>query len=230
VAPNVAMRDELPLPEVDPARGAAVLALALVAFTALAHDLLVHGPITSADMGFSIWMHERVHPWLTRFMAAVSYVHKPLGVCAMAAVAGIVLACRRQPAWLWMLLACVPVGLMLNDIAKLAFHRSRPVFESGAPALSSFGFPSGHTAGAMVWWGFALAFWLACEPRAPWRAAGIVVAASLVVLVAVSRVYLGFHFASDVLAAIAEGAAWLALCFTVASAWSGGRAPSGAGA
>jgi membrane-associated phospholipid phosphatase len=224
------MRDEVPLPQFDPARGAAVLALALVAFTALAHDLLVHGPITSADTGIGIWVHGHMHPLLTRAMAALSYVHSTLGICAMAAVACVVLVWRRLGAWVWMLLACVPGGVVLNDIVKLAFHRSRPVFDSATPLMSSFSFPSGHTAGAMVWWGFALAFWFACERRTPWRAAAVVMAAALVALTAISRVYLGFHYASDVLAAIAEGVAWLALCFTVASAWRGGHAASGAGA
>jgi membrane-associated phospholipid phosphatase len=224
------MRDEVPLPEVDPARGAAVLALALVAFTALAHDLLVHGPITSADSGISIWVHGRMHPALTRAMAAVSYIHSTVGISLMAAAAGAVLAWRRQRAWVLMLLACVPGGMVLNDVVKLAFHRARPVFEGVTQALSSFSFPSGHTAGAMVWWGFVLAFWFACDQRAPARAVAAALVATIVALTAVSRVYLGFHYTSDVLAAIAEGVGWLVLCFAVASAWRGRHAASGAGA
>lgn len=217
------MRNEVPLPEVDPPRGAAVLALALVAFTALAHDLLVHGPITDADLGISIWVHGRMHPALTQAMAAVSYVHSPAAICVMAAVAGAVLAWRRQRAWVLMLLACVPGGLALNEVAKLAFHRARPALDGAAPLMGSFSFPSGHTAGAVAWWGFALAFWFACERRASWRAVAAALAAAIVALVALSRVYLGFHYTSDILAAAAEGIAWLALCFTVASAWRGAR-------
>ena len=46
------------------------------------------------------------------------------------------------------------------------------------------------------------------------RAAIVVAAVTIVLLVAFSRIYLGVHYLSDVLAAMVEGAAWLALCYT----------------
>jgi len=84
-------------------------------------------------------------------------------------------------------------------------------------SLLTYSFPSGHTAAATVFYGL-LACYLVRRVHA-WRArvAIALAAAAMVVLVALSRMYLGAHYLSDVLAAAAEGAAWLAICITAVS-------------
>lgn len=57
------------------------------------------------------------------------------------------------------------------------------------------------------------------QPRLRRRVAGTFVAVAMAAFTALSRVYPGAHYPSDVLAAIAEGVAWLALCFTVPALW-----------
>jgi undecaprenyl-diphosphatase len=83
--------------------------------------------------------------------------------------------------------------------------------------LTTYSFPSGHTAAATVFYGLIACFLLSRVRAWPARA-GIVAACCLMVaLVALSRMYLGVHYLSDVLAAAAEGAAWLATCITAVS-------------
>jgi undecaprenyl-diphosphatase len=192
-----------------------LLALACAVFGALAVDLVRHGPVTAADASISAWFHAHGRPAATRALLAVTHWHGTLGVLLMAAVAGLWLAWRRQWQWLALLAVSVPGGLVLNSLVKHAFHRARPHFDTPLVTLASSSFPSGHTAGATVWWGFALVWFFAHEPRPARRAVATCVAVSLIVLTALSRVYLGAHYLSDVLAAAAEGTAWLALCFTV---------------
>ncbi|HEX9012906.1 MAG TPA: phosphatase PAP2 family protein [Anaerolineaceae bacterium] len=93
------------------------------------------------------------------------------------------------------------LGTGLNDLLKLSFHTPRPYwFSAQVKALGgegTFGFPSGHAETAAGVWGL-----LAVEARKTWA---WLLAAVLVLLIGVSRVYLGVHFASDVVAGWAIG-------------------------
>lgn len=182
-------------------------------FVLLAADLVLHGPITRLDAPVSTWFSAHLRPSLTTTMIAVSAVHSTRGICALAALLGIGLVALGQRHWLPVLLLGVPGGLVLNAVVKLAFERARPTFDHPLVHLSTFSFPSGHAAGATVLWGLVLVLWWACERRALARAVGALFVAAIVLLTALSRVYLGAHYPSDVLAGIAEGTLWLAACF-----------------
>lgn len=192
-----------------------LLVLASLAFAGLAADLLLHGPITAADVPISTWFHQHGRPSFTALMRAFSTLHSTAWVLALAALAAAVLLWRRQTAWVVPLLVCVPGGMLLNVFVKNAFQRARPSFDDPLVTIATFSFPSGHTAAATVSWGFALVWLFAhrSSPRERWLAATVAVA--MVLLTALSRVYLGAHYLSDVLAATAEGLAWLALCLFV---------------
>jgi undecaprenyl-diphosphatase len=103
-------------------------------------------------------------------------------------------------------------GLAVNALMKLAFHRARPVFDDPLLTLSSYSFPSGHVAGSTIFYGLAV-LWLFSHTRRPlWRALALATAVLVIVVVAFSRMVLGVHYLSDVVAAFAEGVAWLAIC------------------
>lgn len=192
----------------------ALLVLGCGAFAALAADLLLQGPVTQADAGVSHWLYRNAGQAFTALMVAISAVHGTWPLLAASAAAALALWRRRQHAWLAALVLCVPGGMLLNYGVKHAFQRARPAID-GAAELASYSFPSGHAAGATVWWGFVLVWWFAHRAGAKARFAGAALAVAMVLLTALSRVYLGAHYLSDVLAAIGEGAAWLALSFLV---------------
>jgi undecaprenyl-diphosphatase len=89
------------------------------------------------------------------------------------------------------------------------FVRQRPHFVDPLLTLTTYSFPSGHTLMATVFYG-TLCVLIASHVRWRWRALAIAVTSFMILLVGVSRIYLGAHYLSDVLAAIAEGLAWLA--------------------
>lgn len=212
------MNTRIPLPHARTGKLLTIFGAALFVFAALALDLQLHGPVTSADPRTSLWFHQQSHPAIATFMTAISHMHSTMGICIMAAIGAMFLALSGQRAWLLPLAVTVPGGLLLNYGVKHVFKRARPVFDGQIAQVTSYSFPSGHTAGATVWWGFALVFWLAWQRDPSRRAAGFVVAFCMIALTALSRVYLGFHYVSDVLAAAAEGCAWLSLCFAVVPA------------
>lgn len=207
------MARPVPLPQTSPAAVAVLAAAMALLFALLAADLVLHGPVTRLDAPISRWFSAHLHPSLTTLMVAVSTVHATRALCVLAALLGLGLVALGQRHWLPVMLVAVPGGLVLNATVKLAFERARPAFDHPLVHLTTFSFPSGHAAGATVWWGFLLVLWWACEPGVAARAAGTVFAVALVLLTALSRVYLGAHYPSDVLAGIAEGTLWLAMCF-----------------
>jgi undecaprenyl-diphosphatase len=124
---------------------------------------------------------------------------------------------RRAPYWLLATAICVPGGMLLNVLLKHVYQRARPAFDEPFVTLATYSFPSGHTAAATLFYGLLASYVVTTSPRWGVRMAALVGAAAMVALVALSRVYLGAHFVSDVLAAMAESLAWLAVCITSVS-------------
>ena len=94
------------------------------------------------------------------------------------------------------------------------FHRHRPVLENPLVTLTSYGFPSGHTMSVTVLFGL-LALFLAKTVSTAGAAFAYFIAAGLVILlIGLTRVYLGAHFLSDVLGAFAASVVWLTFCWT----------------
>ena len=121
-----------------------------------------------------------------------------------------------RKSWYQLLALALAVGggSLLNILLKHFFHRQRPVLENPLLTLSSFGFPSGHTMGSTLFYGL-LALFVAHSVRT-WRLRALTfcIAALVVALIGLSRIYLGAHYLTDVLGAIAVGLAWLAFCWT----------------
>jgi undecaprenyl-diphosphatase len=198
--------------------GLAVLLLAGWVFGDIAEDVVTGDRITLVDAALAQWLHERATPWLTKLMIVVAHWHSVAGTTAMALLAGWWLYARGARDWLLALVAAVPGGMLLNVGLKMMFHRARPSFDHPLLTLATYSFPSGHTVAATLLYGF-VACYLVRHLRG-WAARAVVVvcACLLVALVALSRMYLGVHYLSDVLAAVAEGCAWLAVCITGVSA------------
>jgi undecaprenyl-diphosphatase len=105
------------------------------------------------------------------------------------------------------------VGRGLNSLVKLDVHRVRPTLEPHLVVENTNSFPSGHSAGSMI---FFLTLALLLAHRGRWRhwAAAAAVLASL--LVGASRVMLGVHWPSDVIGGWAFGALWTILSLRMA--------------
>jgi len=181
----------------------------------ISEDINKRKPLTLADAQLSTWLHLHGQPRLTSAMFVLTYLGSSVAVSCAAAVFGLYLIWRRRFYWLAAFLFSVYGGMLLNKILKYAFQRPRPHFDDPLVSLSSYSFPSGHTMTATVLYGVLAAYFFTNTQDWRRRVAIILVAGFLILLVAFSRVYLGAHYLSDVLGAMAEGMAWLALCLTV---------------
>lgn len=102
-------------------------------------------------------------------------------------------------------------GALLNELLKNIFHRPRP-FGHRLVEATGFSFPSGHAMISAAFYGFlAYLVWLNLkESRLRYPATAIIVLG--IFAIGVSRIYLGVHYPSDVIAGFAAGAFWLAGC------------------
>jgi len=194
--------------------GALVLIGATWLSGVIAEDVVTGDPLTSLDTTVSLWLHSHATPRLTAAMLVISYIHSTLGVIIIATGTGLYFWRQRRKSAMLVLVLAVPGGMLLNVALKNVFQRSRPVFDHPLLTFSSYSFPSGHTMAATLLYGTLAMFALSRIRAWHWRASAVMVAMFLIMLVGFSRIYLGAHYLSDVLGAIAAGLAWLALCLT----------------
>jgi membrane-associated phospholipid phosphatase len=186
--------------------------LAGLIFLAIAWNVTGRSALVALDGRLAGWLHEHAGGALTGFFLAVTQLNSMVGVTALSVAFGAVLARLRQWYWLATLAVAVGGGMLLNVVLKAAYERLRPHFDDPLLVLSTFSFPSGHTAGAVLFYGVLAAFLVSRFYDWRARAASVAGALAMVALVGFSRMYLGAHYLSDVLAAACSSTVWLVLC------------------
>lgn len=192
--------------------GVAIIAGAWL-FGGVAEDLITGDPLTVFDVVVSDWFKGHATPSFTVWMARVSDLASPSAVLGFCVVGSIVLLWKRQWYALLALMLAVPGGIVLNLLLKMTFARARPGWAN--VDLWGFSFPSGHTMTATLVYGFIAVFcFVFVAPSLFWRALSVVAVFLIIGAIGFSRIYLGAHYFSDVVAAFAAGTAWLAICLT----------------
>jgi undecaprenyl-diphosphatase len=141
----------------------------------------------------------------------------PVYIVVFAAIAAW-LAWRRLPRLAAFVLVTLIGGSVLNAVVKVAVDRSRPVLPDPVAHANGMSFPSGHAQSAVVAFSVLLLVFVPVL-RGAWRWVAVSVAVLMVIGIGFSRVALGVHFVSDVLAGYALGAAWVAAMAAAFSAW-----------
>jgi membrane-associated phospholipid phosphatase len=190
----------------------AVFIAAVCLFALIAYNAVRVGPLVQLDTSVASWLHAHATPTLTQVMLLVSHAHDPIFIDAYSLVVAIVLARRREWFWIVGLAAAAPGGLLLNGLIKRLFERARPSFDDPLLTLTTFSFPSGHTAGAMLFYGTLSAYVLSRAHSSRVRDAALALWFLMVIVVGFSRMYLGVHYLSDVLGGATWSLAWLTLC------------------
>jgi undecaprenyl-diphosphatase len=200
--------------------GLLVFAVMTLILGEIAEDIKNGEPLTLIDAQINSWLHAHRSPALTTIFLVVTSFGSTIPVICIAVVAGLYSLWKRQPYWLATIWITVFGGMLLNKFLKLVFYRPRPRFDDSILSFTGYSFPSGHTMGATVLYG-VLALLLVTKVKRNRSKVLIALSAILLVgLVGFSRMYLGAHYLSDVLGAIAEGLAWMSLCLTATySVW-----------
>jgi undecaprenyl-diphosphatase len=161
-------------------------------------------------------------------MIWISYLGAPITVIGVGLVAALTFFWRRERYALLALFLALPGGMLLNVLMKDVIQRQRPTFTDPLLTLTSYSFPSGHALGSTLLYGVLAAIIVSTGSNRRLRVLTIAGASLLIVLVCVSRIYLGVHYLSDVVAGVLGGIAWLTLCLFAVTTFkrrgTGGRA------
>jgi undecaprenyl-diphosphatase len=197
--------------------GAAIAVAGTLGFAELGQHVR-KGGTQQFDTAMLQWIGAHHTPLLTTIMTEVT----PLGTGIV-----VMMVVGVTTAFLWhtehkhsarLLLAATAGSILLNNVLKLYFNRARPdvfVWETHAASSS---FPSGHAMSATVVYG-TVAYLLARLQKHLWsRAITLVAAVVMIALICLTRLYLGVHYPSDVLAGIIIGLAWSGFCMATLEA------------
>jgi membrane-associated phospholipid phosphatase len=193
-------------------------------FITLRIGVATGGPLVRFDRSMAEILHTYASdaPGLTYFFHIVSI----LGSLEVLALVGVLvaLALLVQRSWLTLAVWLVAVlgGEALNLLLKDLFARPRPSFERPMVVETSYSFPSGQAMESLVVYGMLAYFTVLTLRSQRARAVSVGGAALIVVLIGLSRVYLGAHYVSDVVGGFAAGGAWLGAVVTV-TAWEAMR-------
>jgi undecaprenyl-diphosphatase len=204
-------------------------AVALFAFAKLAEEV-VEGDTRAFDERVLLWLRNPADPsdpigpqWVEEMMRDFTALGSTgvLVIVTLAVVGFLVISRKRQAAL--MVAGAIVSGMLLSQALKWGFARPRPelvphamrVYTQSFPRVYTQSFPSGHAMMAAVVY-LTLGTLLArIQPRRRIKVYLLSVAMLVTMLVGVSRVYLGVHWPTDVLAGWAGGAAWAVLCWLV---------------
>ena len=190
----------------------ALYALQLALFAVLAWWVHYH-PVLAIDVSITREFQENQAPWLMYSMIAVSYIGNvwflSIGLVLLTAAIFWIVRLRLEAV---ILVATCATSSALNGILKLMVERPRPAASLVEVIQRAGGesFPSGHVMAYLAFWGFLFSLGIILfKGNRWWRIALLIVPALFVVLVGPSRIYLGDHWASDVLGAYLIGGVWL---------------------
>lgn len=177
---------------------------------------LTGGVTAGRAVGFDerglLWMNSRGTPLLDRMALEVTALGEGLVVGAIALVAGTLLWLMGQRLYAALLAAAVGGAWAIYPVLKLLFDRPRPqLWEWPAHLATSSSFPSGHATLSMALLA-ALAYIIHRLSRRRTGIAALLLGGAAVLLVGLSRIYLGVHYPSDVIAGYVVGSCWAACC------------------
>lgn len=184
------------------------LLLPLWGFAALAEEVTEGEPF-GFDRPLLLLANGLAGDGLDRFFLQITHLGYERGVIPVDMVLVALLAVRRHAREAFFASLALGGSALLNVAAKQLFARQRPSLWASIAPESSYSFPSGHAMGSMTLaWVCVLLAW-----HTPWRWPVTVGLFAFSMAVGFSRVYLGVHYPSDILAGWTAASVWAVACF-----------------
>lgn len=197
--------------------GVVISAISLFLFIGTIQDILARDPLALADARITNLFALFRATGTSKFMLFITYMGKWQAVFLGTSLFAIVLFLLGKRRYCYSLILSVAGGQVLVSILKNIITRQRPPLANAVIMEKSFSFPSGH---AFIIFSFyllaAYILWKLIRGRVR-HAMILVLGIALIILIPMSRVYLGVHWASDVLGSVFVGMAWLSVFITYLS-------------
>jgi undecaprenyl-diphosphatase len=165
--------------------------------------------VSRADQVIHTWFGQERQAPMTVLFSTATAIGGTLGMAAIVTAVAATLLVRKERASAVFVVVTAVAGALLNLGLKMIFARARPDLAAAIAVARWYSFPSGHAMGSFV--GCGAVAYVALRQAWPWgaKSAALALALTIVVLVGVSRVYLGVHWASDIAGGWSAGAVWL---------------------
>ena len=181
-------------------------AIPIAIFLILASEIGRRGSL-ALDVPVLLFVHDFTSPLLTAFLLTVTHLGDSIVMLIIATILAAYYAYKKIYQKALILLLSMGGIVVANAVLKFIFQRDRPTLWQHLVAETNFSFPSGH---AMISAGFAAAliilFW-----NTKYRWTTVVLAITGMILVGLSRLYLGVHYPSDIVAGWCVSVAWVIL-------------------
>ena len=188
--------------------------ICLYMFIRLSTDLIEKKPFLF-DQSVMNTVRSYSSPAMDGFMLFMTDMGSVFMLGLLLVISMIWLFMKRKDVWgMRLYFMTVAGGGLLNLLLKNFFERERPIVNRIIEA-DGFSFPSGHSMGSMTYYGF-LGYLVLRSKRKPLSKLGLGILLCLVILlIGISRIYLGVHDPSDVLAGFVAGSVWLVICISL---------------
>lgn len=154
-------------------------------------------------------------PFNTEFMKSMTFIGNSIGYFLIVPILTIFFIIRKN----WRLSLQIAIVLLLssglNNVLKNFFARERPPEIDRLVFADFYSFPSGHAMSAITFYGFIIYLSFILIKKTWLKYSIICLCVAMIILIGVSRVYLGVHYPSDILAGYFAGLGWLMFCILV---------------
>ncbi len=174
--------------------------------------LALSNPFAGIDHGVASWFHSHLTHTFVAVLRAITEFGSSEWIAIVLSLAVMHFVFKRWWLSLATLVVAVPGGMLLNELVKILVHRHRPFVDDWFVDWSGYSFASGHTIGATLLYGQLALFIVPVIKSRRGRVLLFLAASFMVALVGFSRIALGAHYLTDVLAGMFFGTAWLGLC------------------
>ena len=192
----------------------AIAIAAVTGFVMIAKEVAVGTTVAAFDHEFAAALHANSSPaWRQAFSVVTQFGSVLVMAVATTIVAALLLIRRHYVMAAGWIIAQAGGGILVTTL-KHTFERERPALPDVHLLASGWSFPSGHAAGTFVF--FGMGAYLLSRLSRSWTAHAAVIAAAAAwcLIMGFSRLYLGVHFVSDVVAGLITATAWVAICIS----------------
>jgi undecaprenyl-diphosphatase len=198
-------------------RNFVICPLLLAAFFLIAYLITGQNCLTQVDeqLGQELCENRQKMPQIKALFVGITFLGSPAALTVFAILIAVSLLNSRSYTlliiWVISMVGCA----IIDANVKHLFSRDRPSFKDPAVYEDTKSFPSGHSMGSLVGYGFLAVILSRNLPRGRWQVAVSLALAVLVLVIGFSRIFLGAHFFSDVVGGFTLGGAWLGACLAV---------------
>ncbi|WP_232698449.1 phosphatase PAP2 family protein [Brevibacillus daliensis] len=174
-------------------------------------DELIEHELNKFDQSIINWVQGYITPQLTTIMKIFTFFGSTTALLLLLVIS-ITLMIWQKKRWepLFLVIA-ISGGVLFNQLLKWVFHRQRPTIHRLVEE-TGYSFPSGHSMVSFIFYGMLwMLLYMFLVSRFP-KVISTLISIILILMIGVSRIYLGVHYPSDVIAGFAAGGIWLVIC------------------